>query len=132
MFEWIRRAFSSPQEPTTSEIHQVLVFYGLSASGVDALPDGQTPSLVLPDLDPEDARRCFAPPASSDFARHDRIAFEALLAALDLNTLRDPNSRGRLAFLQRWLAELEPAEVVWHLEPESTAGDGVSWSRSPN
>ena len=131
MFEWLQKIFSGAPDPRSAPgtpQPQALVFYGVSQPG--ALPDAQTPSLVLPDLDPEDPQRCFSPPAAG-FERRERSAFIALLDGIDPATFRDPNSRARLGFIRRWLSELQPIEVVWHLEDEQTAGDGVSWGSSP-
>ncbi|MEL6347883.1 MAG: hypothetical protein AAFV53_32555 [Myxococcota bacterium] len=134
MFEWIRRLLTGPTPPDADVLPDasgVLVFYGLTDVRAGGLPDARTPSMVLPDLDPADAQRCFAPPPSPDFVRRSRGAFRAMLDDIDHDALRDPNSRARLAFLRRWLVELDPIEVVWHLEDAATAGDGNSWRARP-
>ena len=124
MWRQLTKLFRSPA-PEPAPPPGVLVLYGLPAEGAD--PSRQTPSLVLPSLDPEDAQRCFSPTAT--LSSEPRAAFEARLSAVSPEELRDPNSRARLGFVRRWLDEVSPAAVAWLLEPDETAGDGEHWAR---
>ena len=57
-------------------------------------------------------------------ARADAAAFGARLETAV--ALRDPNSRGRITFVRRWLADQTPSHVGWRLEPAATAGRGIT------
>lgn len=125
MWRQLTALFRTPAPEPSPEPAGVLVLYGLPAE--DTVPTPQTPSLVLPSLDPEDGQRCFQPTAALQQAP--LAAFVARLDTAPLEALRDPNSRARLGFIRRWLDEVSPAAVAWLLEPDETAGDGSHWSR---
>lgn len=115
-----RRAVAPGKADTLPPDADTLVVYGLDAP--DAEPDGRTPSLVVLDFDPVDVRRVFE--ATPALARAPAPAFAARLDP-PTDALRDPNSRGRLTFVRRWLAEHAPDHVGWRLEPAVTAGRGA-------
>lgn len=95
-----------------------LVVYGLD--GADGVPDSRTPCMVVLDFDPVDVRQIFA--AGPALERRVRADFERRLQAP--GAIRDPNSRGRLEFIRRWLVDHDPSHVGWRLEPAATAGGG--------
>lgn len=93
-----------------------LVVYALDGPGQS--PDRRTPCMVVLDFDPVDVRKAFD--AEATLRRQSVDDFRARLD--DPGPLRDPNSRGRLQFVRRWLADHDPAWVGWRLEPAATAG----------
>lgn len=104
---------------TLPPLADTLVVYALDAAA--QRPDGDTPCMVVLDFDPVDVQRVFA---ASAHLEHSAVgAFRGRLAQTD--DLRDPNSRGRLEFVRRWLAEHDPPHVGWRLEPAATAGSGL-------
>lgn len=119
-------AADRPRRPAPGKVDALppdadaLVVYALAAP--DAEPDGRTPSLVVLDFDPVDMRRIFE--AGPALARADAATFGARLETAV--ALRDPNSRGRITFVRRWLADQTPSHVGWRLEPAATAGRGIT------
>lgn len=91
----------------------------------DARPTPTSPSLVVLDFDPVDvvaalsARAAPALVVETAEALHERIE-----RARKAGVLRDPNSRGRLEFVRRWLVDHDPTHVGWQLEDAAIAGTG--------
>lgn len=88
----------------------------------DATPDARTLSLVVLDFDPVDVVTALA--AGPALIVESPAALHARIERARGGPLRDPNSRGRLEFVRRWVIEQAPAWVGWRLEPAEGAGTG--------